>query len=202
MPGGRVRREGRARPPTMDWLLPEFGLSPGAGAPRAASAEWPGAVVAPPSLPLAAPQAAPPAPVRQDALMADLLSSLDAGLLRGAQQAAAAAAAACDPPANAPELADARRRAGAAGARESRALRRREFHKIHTRRSRAKLNDKMERLLAALPPPPAGVAVKSKAQILDYAIAVLSGAPPGAVAREENGVEGGGSPPDGDTRGP
>lgn len=55
--------------------------------------------------------------------------------------------------------------------KEERALRRRAFHKIHTRRSRAKLNDKMEHLRQVLPSPPTGICVKSKAQILDWAIA-------------------------------
>lgn len=52
-------------------------------------------------------------------------------------------------------------------------IRRREFHKIHTRRSRAKLNERMERLRRTLPAPPSGVVVKSKAQIIDYAIVVI-----------------------------
>lgn len=51
--------------------------------------------------------------------------------------------------------------------------RRREFHKIHTRRSRAKLNERMESLRRALPHPPTGLVVKSKAQIVDFAICVL-----------------------------
>lgn len=59
------------------------------------------------------------------------------------------------------------------GGSENRRRRRREFHKIHTRRSRAKLNEKMEMLRRVLPDPPAGVVVKSKAQIIDYAITVL-----------------------------
>lgn len=50
---------------------------------------------------------------------------------------------------------------------------RREFHKVHTRRSRAKLNQKMEELKAILPVPMNGMAVKSKAQVIDYAISVL-----------------------------
>lgn len=54
-----------------------------------------------------------------------------------------------------------------------RSRRRREFHKIHTRRSRAKLNEKMDLLKRVLPKPPSGVVVKSKAQIIDYAISVL-----------------------------
>lgn len=58
--------------------------------------------------------------------------------------------------------------------KEERALRRRAFHKIHTRRSRAKLNDKMEHLRQVLPSPPPGMCVKSKAQILDWAIACAS----------------------------
>lgn len=58
--------------------------------------------------------------------------------------------------------------------KEERALRRRAFHKIHTRRSRAKLNDKMEHLRQVLPSPPPGICVKSKAQILDWAIACAS----------------------------
>lgn len=58
-------------------------------------------------------------------------------------------------------------------AKEVRALRRREFHKIHTRRSRAKLNEKMDMLRDVLPEPPAGVHLKSKAQILDYAISIF-----------------------------
>lgn len=40
----------------------------------------------------------------------------------------------------------------------------------HTRRCRAKVNNNFERLLHALPPPPEGVEVKHKAQILAYAI--------------------------------
>lgn len=40
----------------------------------------------------------------------------------------------------------------------------------HTRRCRAKVNNNFERLLGALPPPPSGVEVKHKAQILAYAI--------------------------------
>ena len=40
----------------------------------------------------------------------------------------------------------------------------------HTRRCRAKVNTNFERLLSALPPPPTGVEVKHKAQILAYAI--------------------------------
>lgn len=52
--------------------------------------------------------------------------------------------------------------------------RRREFHKIHTRRSRAKLNEKMEMLRSVLPEPPSGMVVKSKAQIIDYAISMLA----------------------------
>lgn len=60
-----------------------------------------------------------------------------------------------------------------AGGSELRSRRRREFHKIHTRRSRAKLNEKMELLRRMLPEPPSGMVVKSKAQIIDYAITVL-----------------------------
>lgn len=40
----------------------------------------------------------------------------------------------------------------------------------HTRRCRQKVNNNFERLLNALPPPPEGVEVKHKAQILSYAI--------------------------------
>lgn len=40
----------------------------------------------------------------------------------------------------------------------------------HTRRCRAKVNNNFERLLHTLPPPPEGVEVKHKAQILAYAI--------------------------------
>lgn len=58
--------------------------------------------------------------------------------------------------------------------KEERALRRRAFHKVHTRRSRAKLNDKMDHLRRVLPAPPPGTCVKSKAQILDWAIACAS----------------------------
>jgi hypothetical protein len=54
--------------------------------------------------------------------------------------------------------------------KEERARRRRDFHKVHTRRSRAKLNDKMDELRRVLPAPPAGRSLKSKAQILDWAI--------------------------------
>lgn len=61
--------------------------------------------------------------------------------------------------------------------KEIRTRRRREFHKIHTRRSRAKLNEKMELLRRVLPEPPAGLVVKSKAQIIDYAITVLAKLP-------------------------
>lgn len=61
--------------------------------------------------------------------------------------------------------------------KEIRTRRRREFHKIHTRRSRAKLNEKMELLRRVLPEPPAGLVVKSKAQIIDYAITVLAKVP-------------------------
>eukprot|EP00178_Gracilaria_changii_P014666 TRINITY_DN41213_c0_g1_i1.p1 TRINITY_DN41213_c0_g1~~TRINITY_DN41213_c0_g1_i1.p1 ORF type:complete len:295 (+),score=61.04 TRINITY_DN41213_c0_g1_i1:649-1533(+) len=57
---------------------------------------------------------------------------------------------------------------------EQRRKRRREFHKIHTRRSRAKLNEKLALLRAVLPEPPADVVVKSKAQVIDYAISVLA----------------------------
>lgn len=59
------------------------------------------------------------------------------------------------------------------GNSENRSRRRREFHKIHTRRSRAKLNEKMELLRRVLPDPPSGLVVKSKAQIIDYAISVV-----------------------------
>jgi Helix-loop-helix DNA-binding domain len=55
--------------------------------------------------------------------------------------------------------------------KEERALRRRVFHKVHTRRSRAKLNEKLDHLRLILPTPPPGTCVKSKAQILDWAIA-------------------------------
>lgn len=51
--------------------------------------------------------------------------------------------------------------------------RRREFHKIHTRRSRAKLNEKMELLKSMLPSPPPGMVVKSKAQIIEHTILIL-----------------------------
>lgn len=54
--------------------------------------------------------------------------------------------------------------------KEERALRRRVFHKVHTRRSRAKLNEKLDHLRLILPSPPPGTSVKSKAQILDWAI--------------------------------
>lgn len=54
--------------------------------------------------------------------------------------------------------------------KEERALRRRVFHKVHTRRSRAKLNEKLDHLRLILPTPPPGTSVKSKAQILDWAI--------------------------------
>lgn len=58
--------------------------------------------------------------------------------------------------------------------KEDRALRRRVFHKVHTRRSRAKLNEKLDHLRLILPTPPIGTCVKSKAQILDWAIACAS----------------------------
>lgn len=58
-------------------------------------------------------------------------------------------------------------------AKQARAQKRREFHKIHTRRSRAKLNERMEKLLSQLPTPPPNQVIKSKAQILDYAIEVI-----------------------------
>jgi hypothetical protein len=58
--------------------------------------------------------------------------------------------------------------------KEERARRRRDFHKVHTRRSRAKLNDKMDELRRVLPAPPAGRSLKSKAQILDWAISFAS----------------------------
>lgn len=45
--------------------------------------------------------------------------------------------------------------------------------KSHTRRCREKVNEKFERLLEALPPPPNGVEVKHKAQILEYTIRVF-----------------------------
>lgn len=61
--------------------------------------------------------------------------------------------------------------------KDTRTRRRREFHKIHTRRSRAKLNEKMDMLRRVLPEPPAGLVVKSKAQIIDYAINVLAKLP-------------------------
>lgn len=61
--------------------------------------------------------------------------------------------------------------------KEVRSKRRREFHKIHTRRSRAKLNEKMDLLRRILPEPPSGIVVKSKAQIIDYAITVLAKLP-------------------------
>lgn len=57
---------------------------------------------------------------------------------------------------------------------ETRRRRRREFHKIHTRRSRAKLNEKMEMLRNVLPEPPNGLVIKSKAQIIDFAISVIA----------------------------
>lgn len=56
---------------------------------------------------------------------------------------------------------------------EMRRKRRREFHKIHTRRSRAKLNSRMDELKEILPNPPNGVVIKSKAQIIEYAIYIL-----------------------------
>lgn len=62
---------------------------------------------------------------------------------------------------------------------EIRSKKRREFHKIHTRRSRAKLNEKMEMLRRVLPEPPSGLVVKSKAQVIDYAIRVLGHLSPG-----------------------
>lgn len=62
---------------------------------------------------------------------------------------------------------------------EIRSKKRREFHKIHTRRSRAKLNEKMEMLRRVLPEPPSGLVVKSKAQVIDYAISVLGHLSPG-----------------------
>lgn len=51
--------------------------------------------------------------------------------------------------------------------------RRREFHKIHTQRSRAKLNERMEMLKSKLPQSCAGRVIKSKAQIIDQAVCVL-----------------------------
>lgn len=45
--------------------------------------------------------------------------------------------------------------------------------KSHTRRCREKVNEKFKRLLEALPPPPEGVEVKHKAQILEYTIRVF-----------------------------
>lgn len=68
-------------------------------------------------------------------------------------------------------------RAGGNAFKEVRSRRRREFHKIHTRRSRAKLNEKMDLLRRILPEPPTGIVVKSKAQIIDYAITVLARLP-------------------------
>lgn len=60
------------------------------------------------------------------------------------------------------------------GGSDTRKRRRREFHKIHTRRSRAKLNEKMETLRHVLPDPPKGLIIKSKAQIIDYAISYIA----------------------------
>lgn len=60
------------------------------------------------------------------------------------------------------------------GGTDTRRRRRREFHKIHTRRSRAKLNEKMEMLRHILPDPPNGLVIKSKAQIIDYAISIIA----------------------------
>jgi hypothetical protein len=73
--------------------------------------------------------------------------------------------------------------------KEERARRRRAFHKVHTRRSRAKLNDKLEHLRRALPTPPAGTCVKSKAQILDWAIACADGQRFASPAREDDGAQ-------------
>lgn len=68
--------------------------------------------------------------------------------------------------------------------KEVRSRRRREFHKIHTRRSRAKLNEKMDLLRRILPEPPSGIVVKSKAQIIDYAITVLARLPLKEIAND------------------
>lgn len=43
-------------------------------------------------------------------------------------------------------------------------------HNSHTRRCRAKVNAKFEELRAVLPPPPASVELKFKAQVLDWTI--------------------------------
>lgn len=56
---------------------------------------------------------------------------------------------------------------------ETRQIKRREFHKVHTRRSRAKLNERMKVLKNILPVPPEGVTIKSKAQIIEYTISIL-----------------------------
>lgn len=143
----------------MDWLLPDFneGIAP----------IWPRAPTPPPTT-----------SVTSDTLLADLLSSVDPTLPSSSTST---------PPPQQEDVEETKNdftsttrttMTAATGrvptARETRAIRRREFHKIHTRRSRAKLNDKMDKLLAALPTPPPGVVVKSKAQILDYAVNVLT----------------------------
>lgn len=179
----------------MEWLLADGG----ANAPV-----WPRSTSPPPVLPLGAGAsstgtAAAISSSAPDVLIADLLSSLDAGAttasvtpctLTGATTLDLAPISVAElalPRASGairvaelalPRVSGGIRKGGGAAAsakaaRDSRALRRREFHKIHTRRSRAKLNDKMDKLLATLPEPPPGVVIKSKAQILDYAISVF-----------------------------
>lgn len=48
-----------------------------------------------------------------------------------------------------------------------------DVHNSHTRRCRAKVNNKFQELLRILPPPPPKTGVKHKAQILDYTIRVF-----------------------------
>ena len=163
----------------MDWLLPDLndGLPP----------VWP-------RIPTPPPQPPPPPPpppshqpstsvttVTSDALLADLLSSVGPSIpntnITTTTTTTTTPSTSSTPPLQIPNTVvipssnDKIKKIPTA--RESRAIRRREFHKIHTRRSRAKLNDKMDKLLSVLPAPPPGVVIKSKAQILDYAITVF-----------------------------
>ncbi|PXF48893.1 hypothetical protein BWQ96_01235 [Gracilariopsis chorda] len=116
------------------------------------------------------PPEAAPAPVCTDAIseaISDAISDGTASNCGGGSTANALWTAM-------PSVSAAGKRGSSGGGGDQRSKRRREFHKIHTRRSRAKLNEKMELLRRVLPEPPAGVVVKSKAQIIDHAIAVLS----------------------------